>query len=103
MEPPPFIEMVPSRAVDGIVFTRPSYFGEKFGYYKAICCMFDVLAVGPPTKVIRPLEVLIGAFKKRYVRSEKIPRLLIRDVLDIELLIVLVECVHIVLKRGRIK
>ena len=65
IEPSPFIEMVPGRAVDGVVFARPSYLRKKFGYYKAIFCMFNVLTVSPPAKVICSLEVLIGAFIKR--------------------------------------
>ena len=48
---------------------------------------------------MRPLDILVRTLEERHIRLEERPRLLVRDVLAVQLLISAVELVNVVLER----
>jgi len=103
VEPAALVEMVTRWTVDRVVLARPPDFRQKLRYDKAIRSVFDVLAIRPPAKVVLKLKVLIRALKKRDILFQKLPGLFIGDLLNVQLFVILVECVHIVFERIRIQ
>ena len=95
------------RATDGIVLAGPGDRWEEFGNDEAVGGLLDVLAEGPPSKVVNLLDVGVRAVEERNVVLEEIPRRRVGDVLRVVLGVVLVKGVNIMpigldFKHGRL-
>jgi len=72
MQPPAFVEVVSRGAANRIVLAGPGHFRQEFSDYKAVRCVLYVFAVGPPSEIVRSLEILIGTLKQRDICLEKL-------------------------------
>ena len=66
-------------AIDGVVFLTPTHFRQEFRDDKAIWGLPDVLPVGPPTKIIGLLDILVGTLEERDIFPHPIGGLIVAD------------------------
>ena len=100
MEPSALVEVMAGGAVDRVMLAGPAHLGKELGNHETVRRLLDMLAISPPAKVISPLEVLFRALKQRNVCPEKFPRLTIRDILNVQLLVIFAEPVDVMPERG---
>ena len=78
-DPAPLVELMAHGTIDGVVFLTPTHFRQEFRDDKAIRGLPDVLPVGPPTKIIGLLDILVGTLEERDIFSHPIRSLVVAD------------------------
>ncbi len=86
--------MMRGGAVDRVVFAGPAHLGQELGDDIAVLGLLDVLTIGPPAKVIRPLEILVRTLEQRNVAIEKRQGIPVWDV-GVPFLVIRIKLRHV--------
>ena len=96
MQPASFAEVVSRGAHDRVVHAAPADLRQELRHAPAaLLALAQVLAVGPPAEVVRPLDLTIGAREERHVVREELFRHHVGKSVRRSLLVAGVEAAHV--------
>ena len=95
LQPTTLVEMMGGRTANGIVLPSPRHIRKELGDNEAFRGRFHMLAESPPSEIPCLLQFLVRALEDRNILFQELFRLVIRELLDVNLLISGIEPGHV--------
>ena len=95
LQPTTLVEMMGGRTANGIVLPSPRHIRKELSDNEAFRGRFHMLAESPPPEKPCLLQFLVRALEDRNILFQELFRLIIRELLDVNLLISGIELGHI--------